>query len=348
MRNTMRHTAVLVLGFMLVTVVAACGSTLQPIPAATPIPTPTQLPPTATLTPIPSNPNFTIASTLCEDEQGPDCAKLRLGDDYLTTFAPATKGYLYSCTDKNPNAPGSIESKIAWIDFADKTWNFHKKLWLPQGIFSPATGTYTETVSDDNRLISVNNLPVDGKIGDWPMTNYPTLTEIDPNPGIPSSSSSSFTYPGSPSDAPSPTCVSLGAIGVTKNGVVIYNAADGRGEDAVAREIVDVYGGHPDRTNYHYHFIPERLDNEVLSGGHSGIVGHINDGFPIYGYKGEGGAEMSNDDLDLCHGHKHGTLGYHYHATLEYPYTVGCYMGTPISSSSNVVPPSERGPRRTP
>ena len=180
------------------------------------------------------------------------------------------------------------------------------------------------------------------------MTNYPTLTEIDPNPGIPSSSSSSFTYPGSPSDAPSPTCVSLGAIGVTKNGVVIYNAADGRGEDAVAREIVDVYGGHPARTNYHYHFIPERLDNEVLSGGHSGIVGHINDGFPIYGYKGEGGAEMSNDDLDLCHGHKHGTLGYHYHATLEYPYTVGCYMGTPISSSSNVVPPPAGGPRRTP
>ena len=136
MRNTMRHTAVLVLGFMLVTVVAACGSTLQPTPATTPIPTPTQLPPTATLTPIPSNPNFTIASTLCDDEQGPDCAKLRLGDDYLTTFAPATKGYLYSCTDKNPNAPGSIESKITWIDFADKTWNFLKKLWLPQKIMA--------------------------------------------------------------------------------------------------------------------------------------------------------------------------------------------------------------------
>jgi hypothetical protein len=48
---------------------------------------------------------------------------------------------------------------------------------------------------------------------------------------------------------------------------------------------------------------------------------------------------MSNDDLDLCHGHKHGTLGYHYHATLEYPYTVGCYMGTPISSTSNGGPP---------
>tara|TARA_B100000809_G_scaffold249339_1_gene280588 strand:+ start:1206 stop:2063 length:858 start_codon:yes stop_codon:yes gene_type:complete len=284
---------------------------------------------------------------LCSDEQGPDCTKLRLGDDYLTIAAPAI-GHLYSCTGKNPNAPGSVESKITWIDFADKTWNFLTKLWLPQGTFSPVTGTYTETISDDNRLISVNNLPVDGKIGDWPMTNYAKLTELDPNPGIPTSSSFSFSYSTNPTEAPSPTCVSLGAIGVTKNGVIISNAADGRGEDAVAREIVDEFGGHPARSDYHYHFIPERLDSESLSGGHSGIVGYINDGFPIYGYKGEGGTEMSNDDLDLCHGHKHGTLGYHYHATLEYPYTVGCYMGTSISSSSNGVPPPGGGPLGAP
>ena len=177
------------------------------------------------------------------------------------------------------------------------------------------------------------------------MTNYATLTEIDPNPGIPTLGSFSFSYSTSPSEAPSPTCVSPGAIGVTTNGVVIYNAVDGRGEDAVAREIVDKFGGHPAGSDYHYHFIPERLDNEFLNDGHSGIVGYINDGFPIYGYKGEGAVEMSNDDLDICHGHKHGTLGYHYHATLEYPYTVGCYIGTPISSSSNSGPqPSRRPP----
>jgi len=27
-------------------------------------------------------------------------------------------------------------------------------------------------------------------------------------------------------------------------------------------------------------------------------------------------------------------LGYHYHATLEYPYTVGCYSGSSIVGSS--------------
>ena len=43
---------------------------------------------------------------------------------------------------------------------------------------------------------------------------------------------------------------------------------------------------------------------------------------------------MTNNDLDECHGHDHGQIGYHYHATIEYPYTVGCYKGNPILSSS--------------
>ena len=130
---------------------------------------------------------------------------------------------------------------------------------------------------------------------------------------------------------------------MTKNGVVIFNAADGRGEDAMAREIVDEYGGHPSMSHYHYHFIPTRLDNQSLSDGHSGIVGYINDGFPLYGYRGEGGTELTNAELDMCHGHEHSGLGYHYHATLEYPYTVGCYKGTP-SSKPDDRPQPEGGP----
>jgi hypothetical protein len=123
--------------------------------------------------------------------------------------------------------------------------------------------------------------------------------------------------------------VSLGAIGATLNGVVLYNAMDARGNDAVAHEIVDAFGGHPAMTDYHYHFVPERLDAAPLADGHSGLVGYIRDGFPLYGYRGTGGVELRNTDLDECHGHSHGALGYHYHATLEYPYTIGCYRGTP-------------------
>jgi hypothetical protein len=317
--------------------------TSTPTPVSTPSPTATQPQSTPDRLPSPDTPgattdgsaigsSFTITSALCNDQQGPDCSTLRLGDEFLTTYLPAN-GYLYSCSGANPNAPGSTESKITWIDFTEKTWNFFKKLWLPAGAFDSPTGTYTETTMGNQRSISINNLPVDGMIGDWPMTNYPELTDIDRNPGVPTAADLSFTYPVTPSEAASPSCLSLGAIGVTTNGVVIYNAADARGEDAVAREIVDALGGHPARSEYHYHFIPERLDDKFLSDGHSAIVGYINDGFPLYGYRGENGIEMSNEGLDLCHGHSHGDLGYHYHATIEYPYTVGCYKGNPVPSS---------------
>ena len=85
---------------------------------------------------------------------------------------------------------------------------------------------------------------------------------------------------------------------MTLNGVVLYNAVDGRGNDAVAQEIVDVYGGHPAQSDYHYHFVPGRLDEvSALSDGHSGLTGYIRDGFGLYGYNGAGGMELSNEDL---------------------------------------------------
>jgi hypothetical protein len=146
---------------------------------------------------------------------------------------------------------------------------------------------------------------------------------------VPTATTFTFTLPLVPQVATTPTCVALGVIGVTLNGVVLFNAADARGNDAVAHEIVDAFGGHPARTEYHYHFVPERLDAAPLTDGHSGLVGYIRDGFGIYGYKGVGGVELSNADLDECHGHSHAPIGYHYHATMEYPYTIGCYRGTP-------------------
>lgn len=271
---------------------------------------------------------YYIAFALCTDAQGPDCSKLRLGDSQLSTNG-AGVGKLYSCTGANPNAPGSVRSLITWIDDANATWNLLRKPFLPSGTFAPASGTYSVQEANGTRTIQINNLPVDGRIGDWPMSRYAALTAIDPNPGTPAARTYTFTLPAAPAVNVTPTCLPLGAIGVTTNGVIIYNAADARGNDAVAHEIVDAHGGHPAQTDYHYHFVPERLDRSALNDGHSGIVGYIRDGFPIYGYKGVGGIELRNSDLDECHGHSHGSLGYHYHATLEYPYTVGCYRGTP-------------------
>ncbi len=265
---------------------------------------------------------------LCTDTQGPDCTKLPLGDTRFSTTG-AGVGKLWSCTAANANAPGSVRSRITWIDDATGSWNLLRKPFLPArtGVVTP--GTISVTEQSGTRTIVANSTPVDAKIGNWPMTGYAVLTAIDGNPGTPAARTVSFSLPMLPTVATNPGCVSLGAIGVTLNGVVMYNAADARGNDAAAHEIVDVYGGHPAMTDYHYHFIPERLDAIRMSDGHSGVIGYIRDGYAIYGYHGVGGAELRNTDLDECHGHSHGTLGYHYHATIEYPYTIGCYRGTP-------------------
>ncbi len=65
-------------------------------------------------------------------------------------------------------------------------------------------------------------------------------------------------------------------------------------------------------------------------------MGYALDGFGLFGRYGEAGKVLSNADLDECHGHTHEvvwdgkpTTIYHYHATWEYPYTVGCYRAKP-------------------
>ena len=68
------------------------------------------------------------------------------------------------------------------------------------------------------------------------------------------------------------------------------------------------------------------------------LLGYAADGFGIYGVRGVNGETLTNADLDECHGHTHAitwngatvTL-YHYHATYEFPYTLGCFRGTPVN-----------------
>jgi hypothetical protein len=105
------------------------------------------------------------------------------------------------------------------------------------------------------------------------------------------------------------------------------------GRDAVAWESQDHCEGHPNVAGYHYHSVSPCIADE--GAGHSDLVGFALDGYPIYGHRGEGGQALTNDDLDECHGHTHeveldGELveTYHYHATWEFPYVVGCFHGT--------------------
>jgi hypothetical protein len=142
-----------------------------------------------------------------------------------------------------------------------------------------------------------------------------------------------------PQIAAKASCVPMGLIGVSLSGAAIFNALDARGEDAPAHEIQDKCGGHPERQGmYHYHNGSDcMVELEKTKTGHSGLVGYALDGFGIYGSTGDGGEHMSNDDLDACHGHVGEVMWdgklvemYHYHLTDEYPYTLGCFKGTPV------------------
>jgi hypothetical protein len=139
------------------------------------------------------------------------------------------------------------------------------------------------------------------------------------------------------------TCVG-GTIGVMKSGVPLYSAFDAGGRDAVAHEIQDSCDGHPQMSGqYHYHSLSRCLNDKGASRAHSKLVGWALDGFGIYGLRGVGGAQMTTAKLDACHGHTHRITWngkrrrmYHYHASLDFPYMVSCYRGTPITSATGL------------
>ncbi|MEM1408689.1 MAG: YHYH protein [Bacteroidota bacterium] len=133
--------------------------------------------------------------------------------------------------------------------------------------------------------------------------------------------------PMEPRAAENPEATSLGAIGVSLNGVVFYNQYAGPNNQPLTNEInsFDQYLGHPQpQGEYHYHQEPTFL-TETL--GSDALLGWLLDGFPVYGPM-ENGARVTNANLDDFHGHEHATTDYpdgiyHYHITDADPYING-------------------------
>jgi hypothetical protein len=50
-------------------------------------------------------------------------------------------------------------------------------------------------------------------------------------------------------------------------------------------------------------------------------------------------AKASSAYLDQCNGHVGPYGDYHYHATSTFPYTLGCYRGTPTNNGGTGTPP---------
>lgn len=254
---------------------------------------------------------------------------LPLGDGKLST-APKV-GYIYSCVTSfhgmGASAAGPWISDGGTFDFTAKVVVEGSVDW-PDASFAVATDA-------GKTLVSGNDLP-DHATGTFPIAASDPAHAYDQNPNHIAAQSVSDALPANPSVAPSASCLGEGPIGILFTGSYLYDGLDALGRDALAHEIQDVCQGHPDMSSsYHYHTLTTCLPDPGT--GHSALLGYALDGFGIYGNRGENGEALTDADLDECHGHTHAIAWngqtvslYHYHATREYPYSLGCYRGTPI------------------
>ncbi len=192
-------------------------------------------------------------------------------------------------------------------------------------------------------MLTGNDLP-DHATGEYPVAADDPARQYDANPNAISAQDVTLELPAVPTLADTPQCAG-GEVGVLLTGSLVFSAIDAGGRDAVAHEVQDTCDGHPQMTGvYHYHSVSDCATDDH-GDGHSDLVGYAFDGFGIFGHYGEDGETLTNDDLDECHGHTHEIEWdgrtvemFHYHATYEYPYTVGCFRGTTTASFGGGAP----------
>ena len=234
-----------------------------------------------------------------------------LGDGKLSSSPEI--GYVDSCITNFP-ASGGATADGPWINQANKTWDSTTKIAV-EGSVSWPNASYQMVLSGASRTITGNDLPIDHTTGTFPIAKTDPAYTYDQNPNTITAQSISWTLPANPAAASSPQCTSGGPVGILNDGVLLFNALDGEGRDAGAHEILDSYQGHPDQGGmYHHHVIPTFMIGTSADKSTSTLIGYAADGYGIY---------VERDKM---------TDIYHYDATIEYPYSIGCFHGTPIKT----------------
>jgi hypothetical protein len=257
---------------------------------------------------------------------GTDAHNLPVGDGHVSTAAPAS-GSVYVC-NLMQGGGGAFRSGD-WIH-ADGTFDPSAKPTVDGSVSWSAAHV---RISQKNGRVRINGngLPVAATTGIFPVQPSDDAYQYDRNPNSIAAQSVSLTLPRA-RKASSPGCLTGGPVGYAVNGVAIFDALDAENRDAVAHEILDSCDGHPERSGtYHYHEISPCLIASIRGSG-TKLVGWMLDGYPIVSESG-----VSDAQLDACHG-RTSTIKlfgkrvrtYHYDATPEYPYTIGCYHGTPL------------------
>ena len=258
-------------------------------------------------------------------------AALPLGSQKFSTTTPA-QGSVYLC---HPMQGGPPVHAKPWIDTAQGTWNLTTKVAVAGHV--PHDSQFTSTHSGGSEVLTGNGLP---KLsGVFPVASSDPAFAYDPDPTAVTASAVSVTLPYDPPAATGSTCVG-GVVGVMSDGIPMFNAFDAGGNDAAAAEVQDVCHGHPNQAGYHYHSLPPCLVSSSSTA--TTQVGWAFDGYGIYVEYDAGGRLLTDAGLDACHGRTsavpwHGSTVtvYHYDMTMEFPYSVGCYHGTPVSASAS-------------
>ena len=176
-------------------------------------------------------------------------------------------------------------------------------------------GCVTLTISNGNYVFETTSLPNHTSTY-WGSTS--DLYEEMPsgrtaNSNLIAKKSYTFTLPANP--VPTTSTTSTGPMGLTLNGVVIYNNTASTG-DTIGATDLDVFEGHPDSSGtYHHHAAPTFLSNDDAN-----LIGIALDGYAIYGRRDTGLSIPT--DLDANHGHIWPTTYYpsgiyHYHYTED-------------------------------
>ncbi len=141
-----------------------------------------------------------------------------------------------------------------------------------------------------------------------------------------------FRIPITPTRLATPSATPLGPIGISTNGVPLFNQYAGNNQPLTGEiNSFDQYAGHPQQTGqYHYHVEPTYLTRVSRDA----LIGVLLDGYPVYGPL-EDGKLVTTASLDAAHGHTGVTKDfpagiYHYHTSSDAPYINGSgFAGVP-------------------
>jgi hypothetical protein len=231
-----------------------------------------------------------------------------------------------SSTEPDTNNTGSTGSTSVTNTpaYSSGLPNVYKKIYNAKDVY--IDGNYV--------VIKVTSLPDHKspyyKNTQWASTMYEayngTNSAWSQNPNTIAESDLTFKIPLNPVVATTHTATPGGPIGVSINGVPMFNQYAAGGSPLTGEiNSFDQYNGHPQQQGqYHYHAEPYYL---TATKGKDALMGFLLDGFPVYGPL-EGIKTITNADLDAYHGHFAVTADYpsgiyHYHTTAADPYING-------------------------